>query len=273
MNEELGKLKPVDLREIWRYESQDFTPWLAVKSNLSILGEALGLDLDPVDTEYAVGRYSADVVCNITGDSDALVVIENQLAESDHGHLGQTLTYTAELEPVAAVWIASSFTVEHKKSIDWLNEIASDRTQFFAVTVDVWQIGDSLKAPRFSVVAHPSNWNPQTNRGRSNRGPTKLTPLKQQQKAFWTALMGHLVEANSALSLPTPQPLNEAVFATGRSYFQFRAVTDKWNQEIVVSLYIRGPQAKDHYERLLAQERRDRTRVRSRIGMVHRDRR
>ncbi len=44
----LGRLERVDLRDIWVTEASDFTPWLAQKENLDILGETLGIDLELV---------------------------------------------------------------------------------------------------------------------------------------------------------------------------------------------------------------------------------
>ena len=37
----LGRLERVELRDVWLSEASDFTPWLARKENLEILGEAL----------------------------------------------------------------------------------------------------------------------------------------------------------------------------------------------------------------------------------------
>ena len=45
----IGKLKKVELREIWSREDTDFTNWL--DDNLDILGEAVGLDLNESETE------------------------------------------------------------------------------------------------------------------------------------------------------------------------------------------------------------------------------
>jgi len=37
----LGRLKKVDLREFFKDEAKDFTPWLAQEENLELLGETL----------------------------------------------------------------------------------------------------------------------------------------------------------------------------------------------------------------------------------------
>ena len=42
----LSKLERVPLREAWKHEAGDFTPWLAEAANLDALAGALGLD-DP----------------------------------------------------------------------------------------------------------------------------------------------------------------------------------------------------------------------------------
>lgn len=45
-NKNLGRLERVELRDIWLSEASDFTPWLARKENLDILGATLGIDLE-----------------------------------------------------------------------------------------------------------------------------------------------------------------------------------------------------------------------------------
>lgn len=57
---EMGKLKKVPLTEVWPHEAQDFTPWLA--GNLDKLGQAVGLDLELLSSESAVGAFSLDIL-------------------------------------------------------------------------------------------------------------------------------------------------------------------------------------------------------------------
>ena len=42
----LGRLEPVELRDIWISEATSFTPWLARPENLAVLGEALSIELE-----------------------------------------------------------------------------------------------------------------------------------------------------------------------------------------------------------------------------------
>ena len=51
MKKPLSKLERVPLREAWKHEANDFTPWLAEEDNLNTLADALGLaDLELVAT-------------------------------------------------------------------------------------------------------------------------------------------------------------------------------------------------------------------------------
>ena len=120
---DLGRLEPVDLREVWPNEESDFTPWLADQKNLAILGDALGMPLEFVAREEAVGPYSADILCRDSNDGTQ-VVVENQLESTDHDHLGKLLTYAAHLGARVVVWIAKSFTDQHRAALDWLNEVS-----------------------------------------------------------------------------------------------------------------------------------------------------
>ena len=57
----LGQLEKVDLREAWASESNDFTPWLAREENLTLLADAIGIDLELESQEKEVGPFRADI--------------------------------------------------------------------------------------------------------------------------------------------------------------------------------------------------------------------
>ena len=174
---DLGRLEPVDLRKVWPNEETDFTPWLADQSNLEILAEALGMPLEFVEREKAVGPYSADMLCR-DSDDGTRVVVENQLGPTDHDHLGKLLTYAAHLGARVVVWIAKSFTDQHRAALDWLNEVSETGTRFFGLEIEVWRIGDSMAAPKFNVVARPNDWT-------RERDKTELTATQRMQLDFW----------------------------------------------------------------------------------------
>src|SRR4051794_406137 len=92
----LGRLERLPAREVWKHEALDFTPWL--RDNIDQLGEALGLEIvSEVQAEVAVGVFYADLL-GVDSGSQAAILIENQLEPTDHGHLGQLLTYAGGLD-------------------------------------------------------------------------------------------------------------------------------------------------------------------------------
>ena len=64
----LGKLEKVDLKTIWENEAYNFTPWLAQKENLELLGDAIGIELELEAQEKNVGPFRADILCKNTSD-------------------------------------------------------------------------------------------------------------------------------------------------------------------------------------------------------------
>ena len=64
----LGRLERVPLRDVWKSESGDFTPWLARADNIALLGETLQLDLEVEGEEQPVGPYRA---CRTQGNGGA----------------------------------------------------------------------------------------------------------------------------------------------------------------------------------------------------------
>ncbi|MDE0307045.1 MAG: hypothetical protein OXI87_19515 [Albidovulum sp.] len=132
----LGRLIRVNLRDIWTSEASEFTPWLAREENLSILGETLGIDLELEAQEKAVGPFRADILCKDIG-TGAWVLVENQLERTDHGHLGQLLTYASGLEAVTIIWNSARFTEEHRSTLDWLNRITDESIRFFGLEVEL----------------------------------------------------------------------------------------------------------------------------------------
>lgn len=150
----LGRLEPVPLRGVWPNEASGFTPWLA--NNLDTLGQAVGLALEFRQREHPVGRYALDLL--LEDAEGRVVIVENQLEQTDHTHLGQLLTYCAGTKADVVVWISSFITEEHAAALEWLNENTIAGVDFFGIELELLRIGDSLPAPHFKVKVRPNAW-------------------------------------------------------------------------------------------------------------------
>ena len=175
----LGRLVPVPPRDVWPHEAHNFTPWLL--NNVDVLSDVLGMDLALDVAEHPVGGFSLDLMGRdeTTGE---VVIVENQLEVSDHGHLGQILTYAAGTDPTTIVWVAASFRPEHRAAIDWLNARTDEDTRFFAVELGVVRIGSSEPAPSFRLVAQPNDWEKTV---RTATGQGEATGKQALYRAFW----------------------------------------------------------------------------------------
>lgn len=227
----LGRLEPVDPRSIWPSEPANFTPWLALEDNIRHLGDALGLELEVIEVERGVGRYAADILCKDTV-GGGFVLIENQLEQSDHGHLGQLLTYCAGLsgageEVTVAVWIARRFTEEHRAALDWMNAISGDSFQFFGLEIELWRIGGSPPAPKFNIVSKPNDWSRAV--ATASKEGACLTDTQTQQLEYWSAFREHLQSKNSFLKATKAQPQSWFDLALGRSGFNLTAVASTYD--------------------------------------------
>ena len=151
----LGQLSRVDVREVWEHEATCFTPWLAREENLQLLAEAIDMHLILEGREAPVGMFRADLIARDVH-TGHLVLIENRLERTDHGHLGQLLAYAAGLRTVSIVWVSSLFTDEHRAALDWLNEITDTSIAFFGLEMELWRIWDSAIAPKFNLVSKPN---------------------------------------------------------------------------------------------------------------------
>ena len=164
----LGRLSRVDVREVWLREAVGFTPWLAQEENLQLLAETINMQLVLEAKEKPVGMFRADIIARdvYTGHP---VLIENQLERTDHGHLGQLLTYAAGLKAMSIVWVSTLFTDEHRAALDWLNEITSSSMAFYGLEMELWQIDDSAIAPKFNLVSKPNMFSKQVSRANQAR--------------------------------------------------------------------------------------------------------
>jgi hypothetical protein len=98
------------------------------------------------NAEHTVGGYALDLIGrDLT--NGRVVIIENQLADSGHTHLGQLLTYAAGTSAATIIWLTTRFRDEHRQAMTWLNEHTDEDTHFFGVELQVVRIGESAPAP------------------------------------------------------------------------------------------------------------------------------
>lgn len=229
------RLVDLPLREAWKHEAHEFTPWLA--KNIDHLSDAIGIPLELTGTEVAVESFSADILARNPMD-DTVVLIENQLEQTDHTHLGQIMTYLAGLRAQTVVWIAPDFRQPHLSAIRWLNEQTAEGFSFFAVRARVVRIGDSPFAPIFDVVEKPDGW------GRSLKkisGDVK-SELSAQREDFWRLYLERHADA-AAQGIRVSGASNMVLEVVPQKLFLGRYIASQTS-----GIYVRGPQRQDPAE-------------------------
>lgn len=253
---DFGRLARVPLRDAWPNEAQSFTPWVA--DNLEMLSEVIGISLSLEQTEKAIGSFSADVLCTDTL-TNRPVLIENQIERTDHGHLGQTITYAAGIGASAVVWIAAEFRDEHRAALDWLNEHTDEDLAFFGLEVELWRIGESAVAPKFNVVSKPNDWARTVHAAAT--APAQLTETQRAQVEFWTQFIDNMKQHQSPLRSASAMPYNWLGHPLGRSNFVLNSNWSTWNSatgkaggEIREDFIINGAQSKEYFATLLERQ-------------------
>ena len=238
----LGKLQSIEPREQWPNEAQDFTPWLASDQGLDHLNAALGMDLEVIDTEVMVGNYRADIVAQDVTSSHK-VVIENQLDPTDHDHIGKLITYAAGVSAVTIVWVARTIREEHRRAIEWLNDNTSSDIEFYAIEIELWRIGESLPAPRLSVVAEPNI---------QVRAIRRMETSKTQNLyfEFWDTFLQFMKEAGEPFGRRKPSYAHWYYVSIGRSGATIDLTVRKSKCDIGCELELSMPEKQQFFNML-----------------------
>ena len=252
---ELDRLQPVELRDIWPNEAADFTPWLAEEENLNLLAETLGLELELEDQERNVGDFRADILCRSieNPEHETWVLIENQLEETNHKHLGQILTYSAGLDAHTVIWIAKKIREEHRAALDHLNEITDERFRYFGVEIKVWQIGDSARAPQFEIVSSPNDWRREVSEEARRAETENFSPARLQRRKFWAQFRDYITQRGSQLQPRERKSTRYIVFDIGRQSFAMAAWINQ-RRGLGTELYMTGKNAPAHFHLLKEQQ-------------------
>lgn len=235
MNEKLAKLEKVDVREVWKNEAKDFTSWLAEPQNLASLGEEIDIELTLLKTEAPVGAFAADILAEEER-TGRKVVIENQLEQTNHDHLGKILTYASGYDANILIWIAKDIREEHRQAVDWLNERAGESLLIFLIRLEVWQIGNSSRAPKFQIICSPNTW------AKSIKTGGELTDTKTDQLRYWEEFRTYLVEHSQdyKFSPRQPRPQHWYTLSIGTSKMYIALVVSEYGGFIRTELYIKN---------------------------------
>lgn len=246
MSYNLGKMKRVnDLRSVWLHEANDFTKWLAQEANLAELGNNIGIDIDLEERESSVGSFNVDIYAVESG-TGRKIIIENQLEDTNHDHLGKLITYASGKGAEVIVWIVKRARDEHRQAIEWLNQHTDSNIGFFLVEIELWQIDDSLLAPKFNVVEKPNDW------AKTMKIVEGLNPTEMLKLNFWQSFNEYM-SANAdfckCFNLRKPQPQHWYDLSVGTSSYFISLTISPQKKNISAGLYI--PNDKDLFHKFV----------------------
>jgi len=241
----LGKLNKVDIRNYWKDEARDFTPWMAKPENLQLLADTLDIDIELEETEVNVGSFKADILAHET--HGRKIIIENQLDKTNHDHLGKIITYASGTEASIVIWICKSVTEEHRKAVEWLNDISEEGIDFFALEIELWKIDESSPAPKFNIVCSPNEW------AQSVKDSTRTSHSETQliRQEFWSGLREYMTNNKTSIKPRKPHVEHWYDFAIGRSGFHLSLTINTQRNTLGCELYLEGEKAKEAFQLLL----------------------
>lgn len=234
MKQNLSKLNKVELRSVWGHEAIDFTNWLALPENLEVLSQEIGIDIKLIRTETNVGKFNVDILAEEEA-SGRKIIIENQLEDTNHDHLGKIITYASGFDAEIIIWIVKDVRDEHQKAIDWLNEHTDEDIGFFLIKIELWQIEGSNPAPKFEIIVSPNEWAKVI----KISGMTgELTETKSQQLDFWTRFKNYVSTLDKNFRLQTPRAQHWYNVSAGSSEAHIGLTVDSRKNLIGCEIYI-----------------------------------
>ena len=100
------------------------------------MGEEIDIELELEERESSVGNFNVDLYAKEEG-TGRKVIIENQLEETDHDHLGKLITYASGKGAEVVVWVVKRARDEHRQAIEWLNQHTDTDLGFFLVEIEL----------------------------------------------------------------------------------------------------------------------------------------
>jgi hypothetical protein len=157
-DDKIAEIKTVSMTEQFEHEEHNFTPWLSDNIERLSSDDLLKISFDEIEEEKTViDNKRVDLIAN-DSENNIKAVIENQFGKSDPDHLGRSLVYASDTDADIVVWIAENLLERHKSTIRWLNSTTSNDIFYFAIEVNLRQIGESPYAVEFQAHERPENW-------------------------------------------------------------------------------------------------------------------
>lgn len=246
----IGTLKEVDIRELWKHEQYDFSAWLAEETNIVYLNDILGLSLVDVKKEEKTGAYKCDIIARDEF-KDIKVIIENQLEQSNHDHLGKIITYASGLNANVIVWIVKEAREEHRSAIEWLNNHTDENVGFFLLEIHAYRIGNSEPAPKFEIIEQPNGFKKVST---DSKDLSEAEQARRQARInFWSIFNEVVKERKNPFNIRKPTSDHWYDIAIGRSRAHLSVTAVNKDNYVGVELYINDD--KDLYDELFKNQK------------------
>lgn len=240
----LGKMQEIkDLRTVWPHEATDFTPWLAEEENMNLLADAVGLEIAVDETESSVGDFNVDIFASEVG-TERKIIIENQLEDTNHDHLGKLITYASGKGADVVIWVVKHARAEHRAAIEWLNNHTDENIGFFLVEVKLYRINGSDPAPMFDVVEKPNDWTKE-----AKKASGTINQTQQNRLEYWTAFNDYAFKHSVfAKTFKPRKPSTDhwMSLSIGSSAAYFDLLQERSRNAIGVEIYIDDSKALFH---------------------------
>lgn len=233
----LGKIEKIDdLHSVWPHEARDFSKWLSQEENLALLSDTVGVSMSLLELESPVGGFRADLLATENG-TGRKIIIENQLEDTNHDHLGKIITYASGKGAEIIIWIVKRARDEHRQAVEWLNQHTDENIGFFLLEIELWRIGDSPLAPKFNVVERPNNW------VKNLKASAGLSDTQALQLEFWQNFNDYAFakpEFRKTFSKRKAQPQNWYSFGIGKSVVELEISVNTQKKLLGAAIYIHG---------------------------------
>ena len=178
MGKPVGKLRKVNLSEVWGNEADGFASWLQQEEILEILGETIDRTLKPAGSDIPLSVLAGGVLAK-DAKTGSYVIVLGHLEGIDPDALGKLIMYAAGLDAKTVMCVAQAISGEIRQTLDWLNGVSRDEVNFYGAELELWRIDDSVPAPNFHLVCQPNLWARQLKMGQEEGGESGAAKVSE----------------------------------------------------------------------------------------------